>query len=65
VSKKSRVISANRRNLSCRLTPHNRLTVVSGALAGSFTGARELAGAKVRVRRVFAIVIGVLAIENI
>jgi uncharacterized membrane protein YfcA len=42
------------------------MPVMLGVLAGSLTGARELAGAKVRVLRiVFAVVIGALAIEMI
>jgi len=42
------------------------MPVMLGVLVGSLTGARELAGAKVRVLRiVFAVVIGALAIEMI
>jgi uncharacterized membrane protein YfcA len=42
------------------------MPVMLGVLAGSLTGARVLADAKVRVLRVvFAVVIGALAIEMI
>jgi uncharacterized protein len=48
------------------INPELAMPVMLGVLAGSFAGARVLAGAKVRVLRiVFALVIGVLAIEMI
>ena len=48
------------------IDPGLAMPVMLGVLAGSLTGARELAGAKVHVLRiVFAIVIGALALEMI
>ena len=48
------------------IDPELAMPVMLGVLAGSFAGARVLAGAQVRVLRiVFAIVIGALAIEMI
>ena len=48
------------------IDPGLAMPVMLGVLAGSLTGARELAGAKVDVLRiVFAIVIGALAVEMI
>jgi uncharacterized protein len=48
------------------IDPGLAMPVMLGVLAGSLTGARVLAGAKVRVLRiVFAVVIGALAIEMI
>jgi uncharacterized protein len=48
------------------IDPGLAMPVMLGVLAGSLTGARELAGAKVRVLQIiFAIVIGILAIEMI
>ena len=67
MSKKNRAISINRWSRRGRFQRrHNRLTVILRVLAGSLTGARVLAGAKVQVLRVvFAILIGALAIEMI
>jgi uncharacterized membrane protein YfcA len=48
------------------IDPELAMPVMLGVLAGSFAGARVLAGAQVRVLRiVFAVVIGALAIEMI
>jgi uncharacterized membrane protein YfcA len=48
------------------IDPGLAMPVMLGVLAGSLTGARVLADAKVRVLRVvFAVVIGALAIEMI
>ena len=48
------------------IDPELAMPVMLGVLAGSFAGARVLAGARVRVLRiVFAVVIGALAIEMI
>jgi hypothetical protein len=67
VSETNQVISINRRSRRGRVhRRHNRLRVMLGVLAGSSTGARELAGARAHLLRVvFAIVIGALAIEII
>jgi hypothetical protein len=48
------------------IDPPLAMPVVLGVLTGSFLGARQLAGAKVRVLRVvFGLVVAVLAVEMI